>query len=89
MKKVIHLIAGLIKKISLYEISYLPELYSHTKNQIKIELNLSGYATNADLKSTTGIDKSKFTKKSDLVNKLDIDKLEIFPTNLSSLCNVI
>ena len=69
--------------------SYLPELYSHTKNKIKIELDLSCYATNSDLKSTTGIDKSKFTKKSDLVDKLDIDKLENFPTNLSSLCNVI
>ena len=69
--------------------SYLPELYSHTKNKIKIELDLSRYATNSDLKSITGINKSKFTKKSDLVDKLDIDKLENFPNNLSSLCNVI
>ena len=50
---------------------------------------MSGYTINSDLKSTTGIDKSKFAKKSDLVDKLDIDKLETFPTNLSSLCNVI
>ena len=42
--------------------SYLPELYSHTKNKIKIELDLSRYVTNSDLKSTTGIDKSKFTE---------------------------
>ena len=42
--------------------SYLPELYSHTKNKIKIELDLSRYATNSDLKSATGIDKSKFTE---------------------------
>ena len=57
---------------------------------MKVELDLSNYATKADLKNTTGIDKSKFAKKVDLaklqsdVDKLDIDKLKNVPTGLNS-----
>ena len=39
-----HLIAVLIKKI--YKISYYPQLYCCIKYKIKIELDLSNYATN-------------------------------------------
>ena len=42
---IICLTAGWIKKILLYEMSYFPEPYSHSKNKIKIELDLSNYAT--------------------------------------------
>ena len=30
---IIHLIAGLIKKISLYKMSYFPEQYGHSKSK--------------------------------------------------------
>ena len=48
--------------------------------RVKIELDLSDYATKADLKNAIGVDTSKFAKKLDLasfkskVDILDIDK---------------
>ena len=33
---------------------------------MKVELDLSNYATKADLKNATGVDASDFAKKSDL-----------------------
>ena len=30
-----------IKKISLYKMSYIPEPYTHSKNKIKVDLDLS------------------------------------------------
>ena len=59
--------------------------------KVKVELDLSNYATKADLKNATGVDTSKFDKQVDLANlktnvdKLDIAKLENVPTNLSNL----
>ena len=49
---------------------------------VKVELNLSNYATKADFKTAAGVDLSDFAKKTDLTNlkpdvgKLDIDKLK-------------
>ena len=60
---------------------------------MKVELDLSNYATNADLKNATGADTSIFAGKVDLANlkfnvdKLDIDKLKNVPTNLRNLKN--
>ena len=56
---------------------YFPELKSSGK-RVKVELDLSNYATKADLKNATGVDTSEFAKKVDLaiVNKSDIDKLK-------------
>ena len=34
--------------------------------KVKVELDLSNYATNADLKSAAAVDTSKFAKKVDL-----------------------
>ena len=34
---------------------------------LKVELDLSNYATKADLKNTTGVNTSKFAEKVDLV----------------------
>ena len=54
--------------------------------RIKVELDLSNYATKTDLKNATGVDTSKFAKRFDLANlkfsvdKLDIDQLENVPT---------
>ena len=58
---------------------------------MKVELDLSNYATKVDLKNATAADTSKFTKKIDLANlksnvdNLDIDKLKNVPTKLSNL----
>ena len=35
---------------------------------MKVELDLSNYATKADLKNATGVDTSKYAKKVDLAN---------------------
>ena len=59
--------------------------------RVKVELDLSNYATKADLKNAAGADTSKFAKKNDLaslkaeVHKLDFVKLEKVPTVLNSL----
>ena len=58
---------------------------------MKVELDLSNYATKRDSKNATGIDTSSFAKKVDLANlksnvdELDIDKLKNLATNLSNL----
>ena len=45
---------------------------------VKVELDLSNYATKADLKNTTGADTSDFAKKTDLATlKSDVDKSDI------------
>ena len=44
--------------------------------KVKFELDLSNYATKADLKNTAGVDTSKFAKKVDLTDlKSNFDKL--------------
>ena len=61
------------------------------RGRVKVELDLSNYATKADLYIATSVDKSKFAKKVDLaklksnVDRLDIDKLKNVPTNLRNL----
>ena len=65
---------------------YFPESKSFG-GKAKVELDLSNYATKADLKNATGVDTSDFSKKTDLaslnssVDKVDIDKLKNVPTN--------
>ena len=74
---------------------YFPKLKTLVGN-VKVELDLSNYATKADLKNATGIDTSKFAKKIDCASlKLEIDlldivgKLETTPVDLSKLCEVV
>ena len=61
------------------------------EGRVKVELDLSNYATKADLKNATAVYTSKFSKKIDWaslksnVDKLDIDKLKNVSTNLSDL----
>ena len=54
---------------------YFPEPKS-SGGRVKVELDLSNYATKADLKNATGVDTSKFAKKKvDLANlKSNVDK---------------
>ena len=61
------------------------------KTNVKLELDLSNYATETDLKNATGVDTFDFGKKTDFSNlktdldKLDIDKLKNVPSNSSNL----
>ena len=62
---------------------------------VKVELDLSNYATKANLKNVTSVDTSKFAEKVDSANlkseidKLDIDKLGITPVDLGKLSHVL
>ena len=53
-----------------------------SRGRVKVELDLSDYATKEDLKNAASSDTSKFPKKFDLaslksnVDKLDIDQLK-------------
>ena len=45
---------------------------------MKVEWDLSNYATKANLRNVSGVDRSKFAKKVTLASlKLEIDKLDI------------
>ena len=72
---------------------YFP-LYKSHGGDIKVELDLSNYATKIDLKNVTHVDVSSFASKTNLsslkteVDKLDIDKLKVVPTDFSTLSNV-
>ena len=65
---------------------YSPEPKS-LGGRVKVEVDMSNYATKADLKNATGVNTSKFAEKVDLaslksnVDKLDIDKLKNVPSN--------
>ena len=69
---------------------YFPKPKSLGENE-KVELDLSIYATKADLKNTTGVDTQDFPNITVLANlksdgdELDIDKLKNVPSDLNSL----
>ena len=73
---------------------YFPKRQSHKEN-IKVEIDLSNYATKDDIKNITHLDTSNFALKTNLsswkteVDKLDIDKLVPIPADLSKLSNVV
>ena len=50
---------------------YFPELKSFGR-RVKVELDLSNYATKADLKNAACVDTSNFAKKVDLTNLMQI-----------------
>ena len=56
---------------------YFPKPNKSFGRNINVKVDLSGYATKADLKNATGIDTSKFEAKSDLVSlKEEVDKID-------------
>ena len=73
---------------------YFPTPLSHEEN-IKVEIDLSNYATKKDINDITHVDTSNFALKTNLANlkteadKLDIDKLATVPVDLSKLINVV
>ena len=74
---------------------YFPKPYEPFGGGINVKVDLSNYATKANLKNTTEIDIFKLAAKSDLaslkaeVDKLDIDKLVSVPVDLSKLGDVV
>ena len=73
---------------------YFPP-YNNSSENIKVELDLSNYATKKDIKGITHIDASGFASKTNLaalkteVDKIDTDKLKTVPNDLAKLSNVV
>ena len=73
---------------------YFPP-YRSSGRDIKVELDLSNYATKTDLKIVTHVDVSSFVLKTNLaslkseVDKTDVDKLKTVPIDLAKLSNVV
>ena len=68
----------------------MSELFSKQKpfgRRLKVELHLSNYATKIDLKNATGVDRSKFDKKTDL--KSNVDKLVPVLVDLTKVIDVL
>ena len=69
---------------------YFPKPSNHKEN-IKVEIDLSNYATKADIKNIPRVDTSNFALKTNLTNlktevdKLDIERLVSIPNDLSKL----
>ena len=90
----IHLIVRLIKKILYKNESIFPTPLSDCKI-IKVDVDLSNYATKKDINDVIHVDTSNFALKTNLsslktkVDKRDIDKLVPVPTDLSKLSNVV
>ena len=63
-----------------------PEPYENSGGSTKFELEISNYATKANLKETSKADLASLKTKLD---KIDIDVLKIIPTYLSKLSNVV
>ena len=69
--------------------------YKSFSNNIKVELDLTNYATKTDLKNITHTDVSSFASKTNLaalkteVDQIDVDKLKIVPVDLAKLSNVV
>ena len=70
---------------------YFPKPFRSFGGNIKVKVDLSNYATKADIKNITRVDTSNFALKTSLANlktetdKLDIDKLAPVPVDLSKL----
>ena len=69
--------------------------YNNSSNNIKVELDLSNYATKDDVRNITHVDVSSYATKTNLatlkteVDKIDIDKLKTVPDDLAKLSNVV
>ena len=70
---------------------YFPKPYELFSGNINVKVDLSNYATKADIKNISHVDIKSFALKTNLaslkskVDKLDIDQLKPVPTDLSKL----
>ena len=69
--------------------------YKSSSNNIKVELDLTNYATKIDFKKITNVDVSTYASKTNLatlkseVDETDVDKLKTTPTDLDRLSNLV
>ena len=74
---------------------YFPKPYEPFGGDINVKVDLSNYATKADIKNISHVDTSSFALKTNLaslktqVDKLDLDKLVPAPLDLSKLVDVV
>ena len=74
---------------------YFSKPYDPFSGDINVKVDLSDYATKADIKDISHVDTSGFPLKTNLANsktesdKLDNDKLVPVPTDLSKLSNAV
>ena len=73
---------------------YFPP-YESSSNNIKVQLDLTNYATKDDVKNITHVNVSSYATKTNLaalkteVDKIDTDKLKTVPDDLAKLSNVV
>ena len=74
---------------------YFLKLFRNFGRNINVKVDLSNYATKADLKNVTHVDTSSFALKTNLsnlkteVDQLDIDKLVPVPVDLNKLSDTV
>ena len=74
---------------------YFPKPYEPFGGDINVKVDLSNYATKADIKNISHVDTSSFALKTNLANleteedKLDIGKLVPVPVDLSKLSVIV
>ena len=77
-----------------YKMSYYPP-YKSSSSNVKVELDLTNYATKTDFKNITHVDVGSFASKTNLaalkteVDKIDVDKLKTTPVDLAILTNAV
>ena len=76
-----------------YKMRYYPP-YKGSSNNVKVELDLTNYATKTDLKSITHVDVISFASKTNLAAlKTEVDKnvnkLKTAPVDLAKLTNIV
>ena len=81
---------------SSYKMSqHFPKPYDPFGGDVNVKVDLSNYATKADIKNISHVDTSSFALKTNSTNlntevdKLDIDKLVSIPVDLSKLSDII
>ena len=74
---------------------YFPKPFRSYGGIINVKVNLSNYATKADIKNISHVDTSSFALKTNLASlktefdKLDIGKLVPVPDDLSKLSDIV
>ena len=66
-----------------YKMSYYPP-YKSSSNNVKVELDLTNYATKTDLNKIAHVDTSRFASKANLAalkTEVDVDKLKTAPAD--------
>ena len=85
---------GNYKRVYYKMSTYYPPCKSSSSN-VKVELDLTNYATKTYLKNITHLDVSSFASKTNLaalkneVDKIDVDKLKTAPVDLAKLTNSV